>query len=109
MDYLPVFIDLRERPVVVIGGGVVAARKVEQLLKAHAKVRVVAPELCPELAALRDHARIDYRPVPFSVSQLDGAMLVVAATDDAEVNAAVSRSARELRVLVNVVDDGKQL
>ncbi len=51
MDYLPIFVDLRERLVVVVGGGVVAARKVEQLLKAHARVRVVAPELCAELAA----------------------------------------------------------
>jgi uroporphyrin-III C-methyltransferase/precorrin-2 dehydrogenase/sirohydrochlorin ferrochelatase len=106
MDYLPIFIDLRGRRVVVIGGGAVAARKVEQLLKAHAEVRVVAPELCPELAAFRDHARIDYRPVPFSAPQLSGALLVVAATDDGEVNAAVARSAREQGVLVNVVDDG---
>ncbi len=106
MDYLPIFVDLRERRVVVIGGGAVAARKVEQLLKAHARVRVVAPALCPELAAFRDLARIEYRPLPFSAPQLDGALLAIAATDDAQVNAAVAQGARERGILANVVDDG---
>jgi uroporphyrin-III C-methyltransferase/precorrin-2 dehydrogenase/sirohydrochlorin ferrochelatase len=106
MDYLPVFVDLREHLVVVVGGGAVAARKVEQLLKAHARVRVVAPELGAELAAFRDHARIEYRPLLFSPPQLDGARLVVAATSDADVNVAVARAARERGILANVVDDG---
>jgi uroporphyrin-III C-methyltransferase/precorrin-2 dehydrogenase/sirohydrochlorin ferrochelatase len=106
MDYLPIFIDLRERLVVVVGGGVVAARKVEQVLKAHARVRVVAPDLCPELAAFGELGRIEYRPVPFSAPQLDGALLVIAATDDEAVNASVASSARQRGILVNTVDDG---
>jgi uroporphyrin-III C-methyltransferase / precorrin-2 dehydrogenase / sirohydrochlorin ferrochelatase len=106
MDYLPIFVDLRDRLVVVVGGGVVAARKVEQLLRAHARVRVVSPELCEELAAFRDLARIEARPLPFSPPQLDGALLAIAATDDAAVNAAVSAAARERGILANVVDDG---
>jgi uroporphyrin-III C-methyltransferase/precorrin-2 dehydrogenase/sirohydrochlorin ferrochelatase len=106
MDYLPIFIDLRERLVVVVGGGVVAARKAEQVLKAHARVRVVAPELCHELAAFQELGRIEYRPVPFSAPQLEGALLAIAATDDQVVNAAVAASARERGILVNVVDDG---
>ena len=106
MDYLPIFLDLRGRLVVVVGGGVVALRKVEQLLKAHARVRVVAPSLCPELAAFRDLARIEYRPLLFSAAQLEGAILSIAATDDAAVNVAVVTAARERGILVNVVDDG---
>ena len=106
MDYLPIFVDLRERLVVVVGGGAVAARKVEQLLQAHARVRVVAPGLCAELMAFRDHARIEYRPVPFSPPQLEGALLAVAATDEPQVNAAVAHAARERGILANVVDDG---
>jgi uroporphyrin-III C-methyltransferase / precorrin-2 dehydrogenase / sirohydrochlorin ferrochelatase len=106
MDYLPIFVDLRDRLVVVIGGGVVAQRKIEHLLKAHARVRVVAPELCPELALYREQGRIEYRPLLFSQAQLEGAMLVVAATDDTTVNDAVSVAARERGLLVNVVDDG---
>ncbi|HMA11302.1 MAG TPA: NAD(P)-dependent oxidoreductase, partial [Steroidobacteraceae bacterium] len=106
MDYLPIFVDLRDRLVVVVGGGVVACRKIEHLLKAHARVRVVSPELCADLALYRDQGRIDYRPLLFSPAQIDGAVLVVAATDDVAVNDAVSVAARERGVLVNVVDDG---
>src|SRR3954465_7081273 len=106
MDYLPIFVDVRERLVVVIGGGVVAHRKIEHLLKAHARVRVVAPELSADLAAYRDLGRIEHRPLLFSASQLEGAALVVAATDDEAVNESVAAAARERGVLVNVVDDG---
>jgi uroporphyrin-III C-methyltransferase/precorrin-2 dehydrogenase/sirohydrochlorin ferrochelatase len=106
MDYLPIFIDLRDRPVVVVGGGAVAMRKVEMLLRAHARVSVVAPELDATLAAWRDMGRIHWRPVPFSAAQLDDAVLVVAATDEVAVNTAVAAAARERRIWVNVVDDG---
>jgi uroporphyrin-III C-methyltransferase/precorrin-2 dehydrogenase/sirohydrochlorin ferrochelatase len=106
MDYLPIFVDLRGRLTVVVGGGVVAHRKVEHLLKAHATVRVVAPELTADLAVFRDLGRIEHRPIPFSPPQLDGALLVIAATDDEAVNDAVAQAARERGILVNVVDDG---
>nr|PZN59926.1 MAG: uroporphyrinogen-III C-methyltransferase [Pseudomonadota bacterium] len=106
MDYLPIFLDVRDRLVVVVGGGVVAHRKCEQLLKAHARVRVVAPELCADLAVFRDLGRIEHRPVPFSAPQLEGALLVVAATDAEAVNQQVAAAARERGLLVNVVDDG---
>jgi uroporphyrin-III C-methyltransferase/precorrin-2 dehydrogenase/sirohydrochlorin ferrochelatase len=106
MDYLPLFVDMRDRLVIVIGGGVVAHRKTELLLKAHARVRVVAPQLCADLAVYRDLGRIEHRPLLFCASQLEGAVLVVAATDDEAVNDAVARAARERGVLVNVVDDG---
>jgi uroporphyrin-III C-methyltransferase/precorrin-2 dehydrogenase/sirohydrochlorin ferrochelatase len=105
MDYLPLFVDVRDRLVVVVGGGVVAYRKIEHLLKAHARVRVVAPVLCADLDAYRTLGRIEHRPVPFSAPQLEGALLVIAATDDEAVNEAVSHAARERGVLVNVVDD----
>ena len=108
MDYLPIFVDVRDRLVVVIGGGVVAHRKTEHLLKAHARVRVVAPELSADLAAYRDLGRIEHRPLLFSASQLEGAALVVAATDDDAVNESVATAARERGLLVNVVDDGKR-
>jgi uroporphyrin-III C-methyltransferase / precorrin-2 dehydrogenase / sirohydrochlorin ferrochelatase len=105
MDYLPLFLDVRSRLVVVVGGGVVAHRKIEHLLKAHAQVRVVAPDLCKELAAHRDAGRIEHRAVQFSPAQLDGALLVIGATDVEAVNEAVSVAARERGLLVNVVDD----
>jgi uroporphyrin-III C-methyltransferase/precorrin-2 dehydrogenase/sirohydrochlorin ferrochelatase len=105
MDYLPIFVDVRDRLVVVVGGGVVAARKVEHLLKAHARVRIVSPDLTPDLAVYRDLCRIEHRALLFSPSQLDGAQLVIAATDDESVNEAVSVACRERGVWVNVVDD----
>jgi uroporphyrin-III C-methyltransferase/precorrin-2 dehydrogenase/sirohydrochlorin ferrochelatase len=101
MDYLPIFVDLRDRLVVVIGG-VVAQRKIEHLLKAHARVRVVSPELCPDLAVPTRQDRIPAAAI--FAGQLEGAVPVVAATDDIGVNDAVS--AGERGVLVNVVDDG---
>jgi uroporphyrin-III C-methyltransferase/precorrin-2 dehydrogenase/sirohydrochlorin ferrochelatase len=105
MDYLPIFVDLRGRRVVVVGGGVVAARKIEHLLKAQARVCIVSPDLQPELVALREAGRLTHRAVVFSAAELEGAALVVAATDDEAVNDAVSRAARERGTWVNVVDD----
>jgi uroporphyrin-III C-methyltransferase/precorrin-2 dehydrogenase/sirohydrochlorin ferrochelatase len=107
MDYLPIFVDIRDRLVVVVGGGHVAQRKIEHLLKAHARVRVVAPQLCAELEVFRDLGRVEHRPVPFSATQLEGGALVVAATDDESVNAAVAAAARERGIWVNVVDDAQ--
>ena len=108
MDYLPLFLDVRERLILVVGGGPVAARKVDLLLRANARVRVVAPVLCDELAAFRDAGRLDYRPVPFSSPQLDGTQLAIAATDDTAVNEAVAQAARERGLWVNVVDDAQR-
>jgi len=108
MDYLPIFVDVRDRLVVVIGGGVVAYRKTEMLLKAHARVRVVAPLLCADLAVYRDLGRIEHRPLLFSPVQLDGAALAIAATDDEAVNDTVAQAARGRGLLVNVVDDSQR-
>jgi uroporphyrin-III C-methyltransferase / precorrin-2 dehydrogenase / sirohydrochlorin ferrochelatase len=107
MDYLPIFVDVRDRLIVVVGGGPVAARKISLMLKAHARVRVVAVALCDELIVFRDLGRIEHRPLLFSPVHLEGAELVVAATDDNAVNEAVARAARERGVWVNVVDDAQ--
>lgn len=104
MDYLPIFIKLQGRRSVVIGGGEVALRKVSLLLKAGATVTVVAPDLCPELAERRDQQRIAHVAALFAPEQLDGAQLVIAATDDAATNRAVSEAAQARNVPVNVVD-----
>ena len=105
MDYLPIFLDLRARDVVVIGGGEVALRKVRTLLRAGAQVTVVAPRQHPELAELTGSAAIQQRAESFTAAHLRGAVLVIAATDDAGVNAAVAAAARAANIPVNVVDD----
>jgi siroheme synthase-like protein len=89
----------------VIGGGKVAARKVEGLLVASANVQVISPVLTLELQLLADSGQIDYLPRPYQEGDLGGAFLVIAATDDAAVNRAVWSEAERCGCLVNVVDD----
>ena len=105
MDYLPIFLRLTDRPCAVIGGGDVAARKAGLLLDAGARVTVTAPQLCETLAELAGSGRIVHRATEFSSDALDGATIVIAATDDRAVNAEVSRLAQASRIPVNVVDD----
>ena len=104
MDYLPVFLRLEGKPALVVGGGQVAARKADWLLKARARVTLVAPRLAPELAARVANGELAHLEAPFAPEQLDGAVVVVGASDDAAVNAAVAAAARARRIPVNVVD-----
>jgi uroporphyrin-III C-methyltransferase/precorrin-2 dehydrogenase/sirohydrochlorin ferrochelatase len=104
LDYLPIFFDIRSRPCLVVGGGAVAARKAELLLRATAAVTVVAPELGRELALHRDAGRLSHRARAFEPGDLDGVTLVIAATDDEAVNREVSTLCRERAIPVNVVD-----
>jgi uroporphyrin-III C-methyltransferase/precorrin-2 dehydrogenase/sirohydrochlorin ferrochelatase len=106
MDHLPVFLDLRDRLTLVVGGGAVALRKVELLLKAGARVRVVAPRLHHELALYRDAGRIEYRSQQFEPGHFEEVALAIAATDQASVNQAVAAAGAARNIFVNVVDDG---
>ena len=105
MDYFPIFIRLAAQPVLVVGGGEVAARKVDLLLSAGAKVTVVAPELIAELAAKAAAGALTHIAAEFAPDQLDAVRLVIAATDKHSVNAWVARQAERRNILVNVVDD----
>ncbi|MBC7786795.1 MAG: uroporphyrinogen-III C-methyltransferase [Methylophilaceae bacterium] len=104
MQALPIFIDLKQRNSVVIGGGDVATRKVIMLLKAQANIVLVSPELCHELQQLVDDKKLVYVNAHFSPEQLDGAVIVIAATDDEAVNEIVSLEAKKRNIPVNVVD-----
>ena len=112
MDYLPIFLRVQNRVAVVIGGGAVAARKAELLLKCGARVRLVAPELAPDTQDLLRHhtaaLEVSHLRASFDVSHLEGAALVIAATDSATVNAQVAQAARARGVPVNVADDADQ-
>ncbi|MGD9786570.1 MAG: siroheme synthase CysG [Sulfuricellaceae bacterium] len=105
MDFFPVFLNLRDRDCLVIGGGDVAARKVSMLLEAHAKVTVVSPELCDTLAHHAAKGRIAHVAGRFSPDMVDKPALIIAATDDMDVNRQVSDLARERNIPVNVVDN----
>src|SRR5262249_37443197 len=75
MDYFPIFLKLTDEPVVVIGGGHIAARKIALLARAGARITVVAPELVPELEAARDEGRIAHINAEFAPEHLEGARL----------------------------------
>ena len=107
VDYLPVFLRLHDRPVVVVGGGQVALRKAASLRKAGAQVSVVAPRLHPQLEQQAARGELTHIAAGFSPAQLAHAVAVVAATDDRALNAAVAAAARERCVPVNVVDDAE--
>lgn len=105
MKLFPIFADLKDRLVLVVGGGAVAERKTLSLLEASADVLVGAPELTPALAALAAEGRIRHLQGRFDPAWLDEVWLAVAATDDRETNAAVSEAAAVRRIFSNVVDD----
>jgi uroporphyrin-III C-methyltransferase / precorrin-2 dehydrogenase / sirohydrochlorin ferrochelatase len=105
MDYFPIFVRLAGEPVLVVGGGEVAARKVDLLLRTSAKVTVVAPELVASLAEKAAAGEITHLSEEFRPDHLDGMRLAIAATDKHSINAWVSRQAERRNVPVNVVDD----
>ncbi len=105
MDYLPLFADIRNKPVLVVGGGDVAARKISLLRRAGARVQVVSRRLCDELAALTDSDHIEWLATEYQPQQLDRVFMVIAATDNAQLNAHVYEDATARYLLANVVDD----
>lgn len=105
MRYFPVHLDLKGRRVVVVGAGRIAAGKILQLLDAGALVTVIAPDVGCEVLKLRDASRIELHERRFAKLDLEGATLVVGATNDRAVNQLVSEAARERGVWCNIVDD----
>jgi len=104
MDFLPIFLDIREQPCLLVGGGEVAARKCALLLRAGARVTVQAPSLSAAFDADLEAARVVHRAARFSDEDVKGNALVIAATDDEAVNRAVAAAAKAQRIPVNVVD-----
>ncbi len=105
MDYLPIFYRINQSSCLVVGGGAVAARKVSLLRKAGANVVVVAPRLCDELAQLASDGSIVHHEREYTPADLDACVLVIAATDQREVNSQVSVEAQARHLPVNVVDN----
>src|SRR4029079_11307501 len=105
MRYFPLFLDLAGKPVLLVGGGEVAARKYSLLAEAGAVVTVVAPVLGAELAEALKNGALTHRAREFAPPDIEGAWLVVAATNDRAVNAAVAAAANAARIPCNVVDD----
>jgi uroporphyrin-III C-methyltransferase/precorrin-2 dehydrogenase/sirohydrochlorin ferrochelatase len=105
MKSFPIFINLFHKPVLVIGGGDVALRKIEMLLKADAKITVIASSLCEELKRYQKLKKICVKMKSFEKNDLNHPVLVVAATNNKKVNLLVSKTAQALNIPVNVVDE----
>ena len=104
MDYLPLHIDLRGQDCLVVGGGALALRKIELLLKASAAVTVVAKACCDEVHGLAASGSVQLTQRGYRSADSDGRRLVVAATDDAVVNAQIYADCRARATWVNTVD-----
>ena len=104
MPYYPIFLDIKEKRCVVIGGGIVALRKVNMLLDHEAQVEVISPQLCPELSELAANGMVKAVLREYEPGDLQGAFVVVAATDDSQINEQVAREAMQQGILINVAD-----
>jgi precorrin-2 dehydrogenase/sirohydrochlorin ferrochelatase len=105
MSLLPIFVKLRNRLVVVVGGGAIAEGKIESLLAAEARVRIVAPQVTPAIAKWIEQGRVEWHAKAFAPPDLDGAFLAVAGTSAPGVNEAVFAEADARGILCNAVDD----
>jgi siroheme synthase-like protein len=105
MSYYPVNLNLQDKCCLVVGGGEVAARKIKTLLQFGALVSVVAPEIDSEILDLSRTSRLVVKTGEFIPGDWPGIWLVIAATDDARANEAVSVWARQNHILVNVADN----
>jgi uroporphyrin-III C-methyltransferase/precorrin-2 dehydrogenase/sirohydrochlorin ferrochelatase len=105
MSLLPIFLKLDGRLGLLVGAGTVALDKIGSLLKTGIRLRVIAPRAHEEIRHLAAEGKLDWIERSFQSSDLDGNFLVIAATDDSEVNAAVYQGALDRSILCNSVDD----
>ena len=102
--YYPIFLDIEERNVTIIGGGNVCARKAETMMKYGARVTVVSPEFTDEIEQWAKDGALAIKRKPYDASDLDGANIVIASTDHQDVNEQIAADCRARRIPVNVVD-----
>ena len=104
MRYYPAMLDIADRKCVVIGGGAVGARKVKTLLECRARVTVISPQAHESLVDLAARGEIILHARGYKSTDLDGAFLVIGATDNEELNARISQDAQDRNLLCNIAD-----
>lgn len=104
MPYYPIFLDLDNQKVLVVGGGEVAERKIRNLLIYGCQISIISPHLTPHLKEMVAKRRIHHLPHESLGTVMDDAFMVIAATDDPKVNSQIASQAKERGSLVNVVD-----
>ena len=105
MDRLPVFLKLSRRRCLIVGGGVVAERKSRLLIRTGADVTVLSPTITEELAARVEDGELSHAPEMYRASLLQDQFMVVAATNDPDLNRQIGADAELAGCLYNVVDD----
>ncbi|NVO00547.1 MAG: bifunctional precorrin-2 dehydrogenase/sirohydrochlorin ferrochelatase [Geobacteraceae bacterium] len=104
MGYLSLNIQMNGKLIIIVGGGKVAERKVSNILPSGAKLTVISPTLTFELQQLRDNGAISHLPQKYSSGDLNGAFMVIAATNDRETNRLVADEAINLSILAEITD-----
>jgi precorrin-2 dehydrogenase/sirohydrochlorin ferrochelatase len=99
-----VFLNLKDKLCIVIGGGRVAERKIENLLTVQAKIKVISPEVTLKLKKLAEEGKIEWERRGYKKGDLNSAWLVIAATDNPEIQKEIFKEAEEKRIFCNVVD-----
>lgn len=102
MSYFPFFVEIKDKKCLVVGGGIVALRKIEKLLPFGVEITVVSPAFCTEIEGLEGIRRICRK---FEPADVEGMLFVIGATDDEAVNGEISSLCRERNIPVNIVDD----
>lgn len=105
MSYYPLYLDLENKTVLVVGGGAVACRKVQTLLEYGAVVKIVSPRIIDELKALVDQEHCLWIAGVYSPEDIPGSVLIFSCTEKEDINARVARDAKTHNIPVNVVDD----
>lgn len=108
LPLFPVFVNLQERPCLMVGGGVVAERKAATLLEYGAKITIISKEITAQIEQWHREGRVEIALRAFCEQDLEGIFLVFVATNDSEVNRRVSRCCREREILVNVAEHPEQ-
>ena len=102
--YYPIYLDIEDHAVLIIGGGNVCARKAETMMKYGARVTIVSPEFTGEIEAWARDGQLALKRKRYDASDLEGATIVIASTDDTSVNEQIAADCRARRIPVNVVD-----
>lgn len=103
MKFYPMNINIENKKCVVVGGGKIAYDKIVGLLEAGANVEVIAPKICPQIEKLSDKIKIVREN--YSAEKISDGVILIAATNDSELNAQIAADGRDKHFLVNIVDD----
>lgn len=106
MVYFPIFLELKGKKIIVIGGGSVAYRKVLKLIPFEADITVIAPDICSEIKKLsKSNSNLVLENRKFETDDIKNAFLVISATDDVSINHYIAQICKTLNIFVNSVDD----